>query len=161
VRGPRPRHPDDDERLLDRDRLDLGVSLDQLGQRQPVTQQTNHTLAQRRTGELSQAMVGFDRGDVNAQSIAEPVAVIEIVTDRGLLDSFGEHPFDVEVDGPGLGVLQDLALNLGQLGRQQIVDVDVAIRRAHAAAPPLRRSAACRLASADRRLAALSAGTPI
>ncbi len=74
MRGARARHPDDDERFLDRDRLDLGIPLDQLGQRQPVTQQPNHPLPQRRAGELGQAVVGLDRGDVRGQPIAEAVA---------------------------------------------------------------------------------------
>ena len=33
----------------------------------------------------------------------------------GLVDGFGEHPVDVEVDVVGLGEVQDLTLDIGQL----------------------------------------------
>ena len=73
MRGARARHSDDDERLLDRDRLDLGVALEQIGQRQPVAQQPHHPLAQRAADQLGQAVVGLDRPDVGRDAIPEPV----------------------------------------------------------------------------------------
>ena len=117
MRGSRSRHPDDDERLLDLDRLDLGIPLDEVGQREPVAQQANHSLPQRRAGELGQAFVGFDRGDVRGQAVTETVGVVEVVAHPGLVNSFGEHLVDVEFDVFGLGELQDLTLDIGQPGR--------------------------------------------
>ena len=125
MRGTRPRHPDDDERLLDLDRLDLGIPLEEVGQRQPVAQQAHHSLPQRGAGELGQTVVGFDRGDVRGQPVTEAVGIVQVVAHRGLVDRFGEHLVDVEVDAFGLGELQNLALHVGQPGRRQIVEVDV------------------------------------
>jgi hypothetical protein len=68
---------------------------------------------------------------VHSQPIAETVVVVQIVTDRCLCDGFGEDLLDIEVDRPGLGVFQDLPLNVGQPGRCQIVEVEV-----NCAAPP-------------------------
>jgi len=45
----------------------------------PVAQQANDSLPQRRAGELGQALVGFDRGDVRGQPVAEVVGVVQIV----------------------------------------------------------------------------------
>ena len=150
MRGPRSRHPDDDERLLDLDGLDFGIPLEELGQRQPIAQQANHALPQRGSGELGQAVVGFDRGDVCGQPVTEAVGVVE-VADPGLLDRLGEHLIDAEVDGPGFGELQDLPLDVGELGRRQIVEVDVsdvaAYRSQGRSSSSLPRlSAACRVA---------------
>ena len=136
MRGSRSRHPDDDERLLDLDRLDLGIPLDEVGQREPVAQQANHSLPQRQAGELGQAFVGFDRGNVRGQPVTEAVGVVQVV-DAGLFSRLGKHLVDVEFDFSGLGELQNLTLNIGQLGRRQIVEVDVsdlAARRSHATA---------------------------
>ena len=110
--------------LLYRDRLDLGIPLDEVSQRQPVPQQANHPLPQRRARQLGQSVVGFNRGHVCAQALAEAVRVIQVVGTR-LLDGLAEHPVDVEVDVPGFGVLQNLTLHVGQLGRRQIVEVNV------------------------------------
>ena len=124
VRGTGSRHPDDDEGLLDGDRLDLGISLDEVGQRQPVTQQTNHSLPQRGAGQLGQACVAFDGGHVRSQAIPEAAGVVQVCYPRRL-DRLDEHPVDVEVDVFGLGVLQNLPLDIGQFGRRQVVEVDV------------------------------------
>jgi DNA-binding IclR family transcriptional regulator len=137
MRGTGSRHPDDDEGLLDSDRLDLGIPLDEVGQRQPVPQQANHSLPQGRAGELGQAFVGFDRGHVRGQALTEAVGVVQVVAYPRLVHGFGEHPVDAEFDVFGLGELQNLTLDIGQLGRRQIVEVDVAYveaRRAHATA---------------------------
>ena len=123
--GAGSRHPDDDEGFLDRDRLDLGIPLDEVGQREPVAQQANHSLPQRRTGELGQTFVGFDRGHVRGQAVVEAVGVVQVVSPPGLVDRFGKHLIDVEFDVFGLGELQNLTLDVGQLGRRQIVEVDV------------------------------------
>src|SRR5271166_439162 len=130
--GPRSRHPHDDEGLLQPDRLDLGIPLDEVGQRQPVPQQANHSLPQGRASELGQAFVGFDRGHVRGQAVTEAVGVVQVVTHTCLVDGFDKHPIDVEFDGLGLGELQNLTLDIGQLRRRQIVEVDVAHRRTHA-----------------------------
>jgi hypothetical protein len=42
-----------------------------------------------------------------------------------LLDGLGEHPIDVEVDAFGLGEFQNLTLDIGQLRRCQIVEIDI------------------------------------
>jgi hypothetical protein len=131
------RHPDDDERLLDGDRLDFGMPLDQFGQRQSVAQQANHPLPQGRARELGQAGVGLDSGRVCGQPARETVRVVQVVADTGRLNGFGEHPIDVELDAFGLGEFQNPALDIGQPGRGQIFEVDVvdvADRRTHATA---------------------------
>ena len=84
-----------------------------------------------------QAVVGFDRGDVRGQPVTEAVGVVQVAAYPGLLDRLGEHPVDVEFDVFGLGEFQNLTLDIGQLGRCQIVEVDVSdvgARRAHATA---------------------------
>jgi hypothetical protein len=143
--GPRPRHPDDDERLLDLDGLDFRVPLEEFGQRQPIAQQADHTLPQRGAGELGQTLVGFDRGDMRGQPVAESVGIVE-VADAGLLDRLGDHLVDAEVDGPGLGVVQNLPLDVGELGRRQIVEVDVSDVAAHRSS-----STKCRMQSSAHR----------
>ena len=127
MRGTRSRHPDDDEGLLDRNRLDLGIPLDEVGQRQPVAQQANHSLAQGRASELGQAVVGLDCGHMGCQAFSEAVRVVQVGPYflAGLLDGLGEHPIDVEFDVFGFGVLQDLPLDVGEVGRRQIIEVDV------------------------------------
>jgi hypothetical protein len=40
------------------------MALQQLGQRQPIAQQPDYSLAQRATDQLGQAVIGFDRPDV-------------------------------------------------------------------------------------------------
>jgi hypothetical protein len=73
---------------------------------------------------LPQAVVGFDRGNVCGQAITETVRVVQIA-DTSLLDGLGEHPIDVELDLFGLGEFQNLTLEIGQLRRCQIVEIDV------------------------------------
>ena len=102
-----------------------GIPLDELGQRQPVSQQPNYPLPQGRAGQFAQAVVGFDRGDVCGQAVTETVRVVQIAAHTGLVDGLGEHPIDVEVDAFGLGEFQNLALDIGQLRRGQIVEIDI------------------------------------
>ncbi len=123
--GAGARHPDHDEGLLDRDRLDLRIALDEVGQRQPVTQQADHSLPQRRAGELGQAFIGFDGGHVCDQAPCEAVGVVQVVSHAGRSDRLGKHPITVEFDVFGLGELQNLALNVGEFGRCQIVESDL------------------------------------
>jgi hypothetical protein len=42
-----------------------------------------------------------------------------------LLDGLGKHPIDVELDAFGLGEFQNLTLDIGQLRRRQIVEIDI------------------------------------
>jgi hypothetical protein len=73
---------------------------------------------------LGQVFVGFDRRHVHGQPVAEPVRAVQVV-DARLLDRLGQHPIDIEVDALGLGESQNLALDIGQPGRRQVVEIDV------------------------------------
>lgn len=45
-------------------------------------------------------MVGFDRRDVDVQTVDEAVRVVEVGAGQaGMFDRLGEHPVDVEIDG--------------------------------------------------------------
>ena len=74
-----------------------------------------------------------------ANRLAEAIGVAQIVAHCSSLGGLGEHPIAVQFDGPGLGELQNLTLDLGQPRRCQIVEVDV-----NCAAPPSRH---CRMQS--------------
>ena len=124
MRRARAGHADDDEGLLDRDRLDLGMPFEQFGQRQPVAQQPHDALAQRPADQLGQAVVGLDRPDVGSDAIPEPVGGGEVV-DACFGDPLGDHPLDVQVDVAALGVLEDLPLDIGQLRSGQIVETEL------------------------------------
>ena len=112
--GSRSGHADHDQRPVDLDGTDLGVALEQFGQRQPVAQQPDHPGAQCVSGQLAQTGIALDGIDVGLQSGRVPVIGGEVV-DASLSHGLGQHRLEVENHRTGLG----------QHGVGQIVEIDL------------------------------------
>ena len=130
VRGARSRHTHHDDRLLDLDRLDLRVPPDQIGQRDPISQQPDYPGAQGAARELGQVGVSLDRVHMGAEACGEIARVPQIVGTRAG-DGLVDHLVDIEGDRARFGVVKNLSLHIGQPRRGEVVDINGLRRGTH------------------------------
>ena len=126
MRCARTRKPDNDDRPVDLDVMDLRVAAQEIGQQQARRQQPDNPVAQGQPVEVGVAGVGVDRCRVSVQSRAE-IARSEVVQ-AGTRNRLADEHVGFEIDGLRVELIEHLPLQWTEAWRHQVVNDEGVVR---------------------------------